>query len=76
MAKKRKFPIVVPQKLHAIGSSYAIIIPKKWFTVHNLDPKELNELLLVLDKDIRIVNPEHEAEVYEEVSRLAKEAKI
>jgi len=59
-----------------LGGTYYISIPKEWFEVHKLDPKKLRKLLIVGDKDIRIVNPEHEEEVYEEITKIARKVEI
>lgn len=56
------------------GGSRYISLPSKWFEINGLNPDNL-ELLIVASKDIRIVNPDHEAEVYAEISRITKEAK-
>lgn len=68
-------PIVEKRKVLRIGGASYISIPPEWFKAHNLKPEDL-ELLLVADKDIRIVNPEHEKEVYDEVSKITRKAKI
>lgn len=67
-------PIVEHRKVVKQGGSRYIAIPLGWFEANKLDPDNL-ELLVVADSDIRIVNPEHEASVYAEISRITKEAK-
>jgi len=67
-------PIVEHRKVVKQGGSRYIAIPLEWFEANNLNPDNL-ELLMVANKDIRIVNPDHEAEVYAEISRITKEAK-
>jgi len=69
-------PKVDKRNILKVGNAYYINIPAEWFEANNLKPEEIKKLLLVMDKDIRIVNPEHEREVYEEISRLVKEAKL
>lgn len=69
-------PIVDKRKLHKIGSAYAIFIPLKWFQAHGLKPDEIQGLLITGDLDIRIVNPLHEKEVYDQVSGVTKKAEI
>lgn len=64
------------RKILKIGSSYYISIPKEWCESHGLNLERMDKILIIADKDIRIVNPEHEDEVYEEVSKLAKKVKI
>ena len=61
-------PIVGHRKVLKLGGSRVITIPLEWFEAHGLNPDDL-KLLMVADMDIRIVNPEHEEEVYEEVSK-------
>lgn len=67
-------PIVEHRKVVKQGGSRYIAIPLEWFEANSLDPDNL-ELLMVANKDIRIVNPNHELEVYKEISRITKEAK-
>ena len=74
MAENMK-PIVKHQRLVKLGGSRVITIPPEWFEANGIDPENL-ELLMVANKDIRIVNPIHEAEVYEEVSRITKNVKV
>jgi len=73
---KRRIPIVKHTKLNAHGSSYTIVIPKAWLEVHGIDPEKTDKLLIVANMDIRIVNPNHEDKVYEEVSKITGNAKI
>jgi len=68
-------PIVKYRKVVRQGGSHYISIPPGWFEAHGIDPEHL-DLLVVANTDIRIVNPEHEAEVYETVSKMAKKANI
>jgi len=68
-------PIVLKRKVVKIGNSRYINIPPEWFKAHGLNPNGL-ELVIVADKDIRIVNPEHEAEVYREVTKIARGIKV
>jgi len=62
------------QKVVKQGGSRYIAISPEWFEVNGLNPDNL-ELLIVAAKDIRIVNPDNEAEVYTEISRIIREAK-
>ena len=71
-----KEPIVSKRKLVKIGGSHYIGIPKKWLDAHNIDPEKGTELLMVANKDIRIVNPENEDEVYKDVTKITKEADV
>lgn len=57
------------------GGSYYIALPQKWFEAHGLNPEDL-ELLLVANRDIRIVNPDYEGEVYEAVSKITEGAEV
>jgi len=68
-------PIVLKRKVFKVGNSHCITIPPEWFKAHKLDPDDL-QLVLVADKDIRIVNPEHETEVYDGVTKIAREVKV
>jgi hypothetical protein len=68
-------PIIAHRKVVQQGGSRYISIPPEWFEANGLDPDNL-ELLMVANKDIRIVNPVHEAEVYAEVSRITKDVKV
>jgi len=70
MVELRK-PIIRHRKVVSQGGSHYIAIPPDWFDAHGLDPDDL-ELLLVANKDIRIVNPVHEEEVYKEVTEIAR----
>ena len=72
---KDLIPIVLKRKVFKVGNSHCITIPPEWFRAHKLDTKNL-ELIVVADKDIRIVNPEHETEVYNEVTKIAREVKV
>lgn len=69
-------PIVDKRRLHKIGSAYAMFIPLKWFRAHNLNPDEIQGLLITGDLDIRIVNPLHEREVYDQISGVTKNAEV
>jgi len=68
-------PIIGHRKVIKLGSTRYISIPSEWFKAHNIDPDKL-ELLMIADKDIRIMNPEHEAEVYDEVTKIARGIKV
>lgn len=77
MAEKK--PIMDFKRILKIGRSYYISIPKEWLEAHDIElpGKDTHtELLMVADKDIRIVNPEHVADVYKEVSKVVKGAKV
>jgi len=73
-----KEPIVKKRRLVKVGGSYYISIPKAWLDAHNINPDEEEDpkLLMVANKDIRIVNPVHEDEVYKDVTKITKEADI
>ena len=77
MAEKERElrPIIGHRALYKLGRSYAITIPSAWFKAHNIDPNELSQLLLVANHDIRVVNPDHDAEVYDEVTRIARDVR-
>lgn len=66
-------PIMKMQKLHHPGSSYSIIIPREWFEAHDIDPKKIKTLLLIANEDIRIINPTHEAQIYDEITKIVHE---
>ena len=68
-------PIIKHRKVIKLGSTRYISIPSEWFKAHNIDPDKL-ELLMVVDKDIRIINPEHERDVYDEVTKIARGTKV
>ena len=74
--KRRKVPLIEMRRVVKLGKSYYISIPKEWYEAHGLDLEKVSKILIIADKDIRIVNPEHEEEVYKEVSKIAKKAKI
>ena len=67
-------PIAKKRKVLKIGSSYYISIPKEWFEIHDIDTEKIR-LLLLADKDIRIVNPEHEEEVYRDFTKMVRKVK-
>ena len=71
---KLKEPIIRRRKVVSQGGSHYIAIPPAWFEAHDLIPGDLN-LLIVANKDIRIVNPEHDAEVYEDVTKIARDVR-
>lgn len=71
--QKRGNPLVKMQKLHCQGASYTMVIPKVWLDAHGIDPEKTKQLLIVANRDIRIVNPNHEQEVYREVSKIVKD---
>lgn len=67
--------IIEKRRLIRLGATYYISIPKDWFKVHKIDPDAINKLLMVVGKDIKIVNPDHEQEVYEDMSKIAKQVR-
>jgi len=71
-----KIPIVEKRTLHRPGGSITISLPPEWFKAHGINPKDVKKLLIVADRDIRIVNPEDEDKVYKEISRMTEEAQI
>jgi hypothetical protein len=73
---EKKASIIEKRKILKIGASRYISIPPEWFEAHNINPDDLKELLIVADKDIRLVNPEHEEEIYEEVTKIARKVKF
>lgn len=68
-------PVIEHRKVFKLGASRCISIPPEWFKSHGIDPDNLR-LLVVANRDIRIVNPEDEAKVYDEVSRIVKNAEL
>jgi len=60
-------PFIVRRKLQDTGTSFTISIPKEWFKGHGLDPKKVEDLLLVGDKHILVLNP-NERDIYSLVS--------
>ena len=84
-------PIIERKKIFKIGNSVALFLPLEWFRAHgwgttpeeiieNLKKSGKIEVLILGDKDLRIVNPDHEArvltEMYSEVSEKVKNAEI
>ena len=57
------------------GGSRYIAIPLRWFEVNKILPTQYSNPSCRGYFDIRIVNREHEASVYAEISRITKEAK-
>ena len=70
MSKLR--PIIEHRTIIRLGTSYMLTLPKEWLRNHGITPKKGDQLLIVADKDIRIVNPEHEEAVYDEVTKIAR----
>ena len=68
-------PIIGHRKIAKMGRSLGITLPHEWFRVHGIDPDKVDELLVIANMDIRIVNPEHEAEVYKEVTKIARDVR-
>jgi hypothetical protein len=68
-------PVVISRRALKIGRSRYIAIPLEWIRAHDISEDDLQKLLVVADKDIRIVHPDHRAEVYKEVSKIVKEVK-
>lgn len=71
----RPRPIIGHRKIAKMGRSFGITLPHEWFRVHGIDPNKVSELLVIANNDIRIVNPEHEAEVYAEVTKIARDVR-
>ena len=76
MEKKKVSPIVEPRKIHKVGRAIMISLPKEWFKAHNIDPDKVEELIVVANRDIRIVNPQDADEVYKEISEMVRRAKL
>ena len=77
MERATRRPIVGLKPVVQRGKSYYILLPKDWFTSHNIDlpvPEENKkvELLVVADSDIRIINPKDNEKIYEEITRVVK----
>ena len=72
-------PIVEFKSVRKIGESYYLLLPKEWFESHGIELPSADkkvELLVVADRDMRIVNPEHVNEVYKEVTKVTRGAKV
>lgn len=69
-------PYVNKQSIKKIGGSTYILVPPEWLKGNDIDPEKIKELLVVADKDMRVVNPTHENEIYEEVTGITKKVKI
>lgn len=74
--KGEKFrPIIGHRSISRMGRSHGITLPAEWFEVHGIDPEKVDELLVIANKDIRIVNPDHEEQVYKEVTKIARDVR-
>ena len=71
-------PFIKHQRVHKIGRSYYILLPKEWLKSHDILPSEDEKLklLMVANRDIRIVNPNHTKEVYDHITKVVKDVKI
>jgi hypothetical protein len=68
-------PYVNKQSVIKIGGSTYILLPPEWFKANEIDPEKVKELLLIADKDMRIVNPKHEKDIYDEVTKMTKKGR-
>ena len=73
MGELRK-PIIRHRKVVKQGGSHYIALPPALFEAHGLNPNDL-DFLIVANKDIRIVNPEHEEQVYREVTKITRDVR-
>ncbi|MFH1327545.1 MAG: hypothetical protein ABIH76_01635 [Candidatus Bathyarchaeota archaeon] len=69
-------PYVNKQSIKKIGGSTYILVPPEWLKGNEINPENVKELLVVADKDMRVVNPEHEKEVYDEVTGITRRVKV
>ena len=74
-ANDKPRPIIGHRKIAKMGRSHGITIPAEWFKVHGIDPSKCEELLVIANKDIRIVNPDHEGQIYKEVTKIARDVR-
>jgi antitoxin component of MazEF toxin-antitoxin module len=72
LKQRKKFPYIGTLKLHNIGGSYALIIPREWFEAHGIDPSKLDKLPVMASEDFVIRNPKATERLYEMVSRAVK----
>lgn len=63
-------PVVGHRKLNKQGGSYMISIPKEWMEHHGLTGQK--QLLVVANKDIRIVHPDSEKDIDLALHELVK----
>ncbi len=70
-------PFIKHQRVHKIGQSYYILLPKEWLKNYNILPSEDEKLklLMVATRDIRIVNPNHAEEVYDNITKVVQGVK-
>jgi len=70
-------PIKTTKRLQKISQGYYIAIPKDWFKAHNINPDEVEELLLIGDTHLVVVNPKQKdqfiREFYQKTSEEVKE---
>ena len=69
-------PYIKDRKCVKIGGSLYISIPKEWLEANNLKEANIEKLLVIANKDIRIVNPERREEVYIKVTKMVEEAEV
>jgi len=67
---------VKPRRVLKIGRSRYVAIPLEWIRAHKLSEKDLSDLLVVADKDIRIVHPDNRKKVYKEIAAIVKGTEI
>ena len=71
---RKRETIIRRYKLQCVGSGYTLSVPKDWFRAHDIDPDKIEDLLVVANRDIRIVNPKYEDDVHQEGHRIADKA--
>lgn len=71
--KPKKFEgITQRRKLLKVGNSYAVSIPPGWLKTHDIDPEEIEDLVILANDDIKILNPESEPEAMKKFRELMK----
>ena len=66
--EKKQRPTTEYRKIIKMGAyTRGITLPSEWFNIHGIDPDILRELLIIVDQDIRIVNPEFVEAAYREL---------
>ena len=73
-SETKNFSLIRRYKLQNTGTAYTIVVPSEWLKAHNIDLDKIKGLLLVCNKDIRIVNPNYEDDVHEDVHKMVQKA--
>lgn len=66
--KKVQRPIVLTRKIHKVGGSSVIAVPKEWLDQHGI--KDGEDVTIVANRDMKILSPESVKEYYDAVTRV------